>query len=43
MGMVAKKPVFRVCNQVRLKPACLATETSLNVEILRDQGCKISR
>ena len=26
--LIARKPVFWVCNQVRLKPARLATETS---------------
>ena len=29
-----KKPLFGVCDQVRLKPACSATETSQGVEIL---------
>ena len=28
MGPVSRKPVFGVRNQVRLKPACSATETS---------------
>ena len=29
MGLVAKKPVFGVSDQVRLKPVCSDTETSL--------------
>ena len=29
-----RKPVSRVFDQVRLKPLCLATETSENLEIL---------
>ena len=28
------KPVFGICDQVRLKPACSATETSQGFEIL---------
>ena len=28
-----KKPVFGVCNQLRLKPGCAATETSLSLNI----------
>ena len=28
-----RKPVFGVCDQVRLKPACAATETSSRLEI----------
>ena len=28
MSHVSRKPVFMVCDQVRLKPACLADETS---------------
>ena len=28
MDHVTSKPVFGVCDQVRLKPACSATETS---------------
>ena len=28
MSLVTRKPVFGVCDQVRLKLACLATETS---------------
>ena len=31
---VTAKAVFRVCDQVRLKPACSATETSYSLEIL---------
>ena len=29
-----RKPVFGVCDQVRLKRACSATETSQSLEIL---------
>ena len=28
MSLIMRKPVFRVSNQVRLKPACAATEAS---------------
>ena len=28
LSLVTRKPVFGVCDQVRLKPACLATKTS---------------
>ena len=31
---VKRKPVFGVCDEVRLKPACSATETSQGLEIL---------
>ena len=34
MSHVMRKPVFGVCDQVRLKPACSATETSKSLEIL---------
>ena len=34
MSLITRKPVFGVCNQVRLKPACSATETSQCLEIL---------
>ena len=34
MSHVMRKHVFRVCDQVRLKPACSATETSYSLEIL---------
>ena len=33
MSPVTRKPVFGVCDQVRLEPACSATETSLRLEI----------
>ena len=29
-----RKPVFKVCDHVRLKPACAGTETSWGLEIL---------
>ena len=28
MSLIMRKPVFRVCDQVRIKPACSASETS---------------
>ena len=34
MSHVMRKPVFRVCDQVRHKPACSATETSSSLNIL---------
>ena len=34
MSHVTRKPFFGVCDQVRLKPACSATETSKSLEIL---------
>ena len=34
MSHVMRKPVFGVCDQLRLKPACSADETSLGLEIL---------
>ena len=33
MTHVTTKPVLEVCDQLRLKPACSATETSLGLEI----------
>ena len=33
MSHVTTKPIFGVCDQLRLKPACSATETSLGLEI----------
>ena len=33
MSHVTRKPVFGVCEQLILKPACSATETSLGLEI----------
>ena len=33
MGLVATKPVFRVSDKARLKPACSATESSWKNEI----------
>ena len=32
-GLATRKPVYEVCDQVRLKPACSATETCQNLEI----------
>ena len=32
MGLYATKPVFGVSDEVRFKPACSATETSLKIE-----------
>ena len=34
MSLVTRKPVFRVFDQVRLKPTCSAAETSWSLEIL---------
>ena len=34
MGLYATKPVFGVSDEVRFKPACSATETSLKIEFL---------
>ena len=34
MSLVMRKPVFRVCDQVRLKPACSTTEANSCLEIL---------
>ena len=34
MCLVMRKPVRGFCDQVRLKPACSATETSWRLEIL---------
>ena len=34
MSLVMRRPVFGVCDQVRLKPACSATETCQGLEIL---------
>ena len=34
MSHVVRKPVFGLCDQVRLKPACSVTEASLSLEIL---------
>ena len=33
MGIIATKPVFRVSDKMRFKPACSATETSQKIEI----------
>ena len=33
MSLVTRKPVFGVCDQVRLKPVCSASETSYGLEI----------
>ena len=42
---VTRKPVFRVCDQLRLKPACSATEISLGLEIstIASRGIILSR
>ena len=34
LSYVTRKPVFQVCDQLRLKPACSAAETSQGFEIL---------
>ena len=45
MSHVTRKPFFGVCDQVRLKPACSATETSKSLEILgiETRGIILSR
>ena len=44
-SLVTRKPVFRVCDQLRLKPACSATDTSLGLEIsaIASRGIILSR
>ena len=44
MSHVTTKPAFGVCDQLRLKPACSATETSLDLEIsvLASRGIVLS-
>ena len=32
MSLITRKPVFGFCDQVRLKPACSATEASLQFD-----------
>ena len=34
LNLITRKPVFGVCDQVRLEPACSATETSKSLESL---------
>ena len=34
MSLITRKPVFGIFDQIGLKPACLATETSYSLEIL---------
>ena len=45
MNLVTRKPVFGVCDHVRLKPACAATETSKRLEIsaIASRGTILSR
>ena len=45
MSHVTTKPAFGVCDQLRLKPACSATETSLGFEIsaIASRGIVLSR
>ena len=45
MSHFTRNPVFRVCDQVRLKPACSATErlASLEILILASIGIMLSR
>ena len=45
MSHFTRKPVFRVCDQVRLKPACSATErlASLEILVLANIGIMLSR
>ena len=41
MGLIMRKPVFRVSDQVRLKSVSSATETSQNIETLHAAGLAI--
>ena len=34
LSLVTRKPVFGICDLIRLKPACSATETSQGLEML---------
>ena len=45
MSHITRKPVFRVSDQLRLKPACSATEYSYSLEILKSdrRGIILSR
>ena len=45
LSLVTRKPVFGVCDQVRRKPVCSATETSWRLEIsdIETRGIIISR
>ena len=45
MSNVTRKPVFAVCNLLRLKPACSADETSYGLEIsaIASRGIILSR
>ena len=45
MSHVKRQPVFGVCDQGRLKPACTATEASQRLEIwdLETRGIILSR
>ena len=42
MSLVTRKPVLGVCDQVRLKPACSAIETSKRLEILHIETTDIN-
>ena len=37
-SLVTRKPVFGICDHIRLKPACSATETSWGLEVLAIAG-----
>ena len=41
-GLIARKPVFRVSEEVKLQPVCSATETSQNIESLYDPSLNIA-
>ena len=41
MGLLGRKPASRVSDQVMLKPACSATETSQNAENLYEASLNI--
>ena len=45
MSLVMRKPVFGVCDKVRFKPACSATETSyrLKISVIANRDIILSR
>ena len=40
IGYVERKPIFGVCDQVTLEPACLATETSYKLKSFTGNTCR---
>ena len=45
LSLVTRKPVFGICDQVRLKPTCSATEPSKSLEIsaISSRSMKLSK